>query len=59
MSMKKILIAMSPICGVMFALIWILAGLEEAVIVIVSILATPALGFVLVKWLDFVDKHIK
>lgn len=57
--MKKILIAMSPICGVLFALIWILAGLEEAVMVIGSILATPALAFVLVKWLDFVGKHVK
>lgn len=59
MNMKKILIAMSPICGVMFSLIWILAGLEEAVIVMVSTLATPALGFVLVEGLDFVYKHVK
>lgn len=57
--MKKILIAMSPICVVLFPMIWILVGLEEAVIVMVSILATPALVFVLVKWLDFVDKHVK
>lgn len=57
--MKKILIAMSTICGVLFVMIWILAGLEEAVIVMVSILATPALVFVLVKGLDFVDKHVK
>ena len=57
--MNEILIAMSPICGVLFALILILVGLEEAVIVMVSTLATPALGFVLVKGLDFVDKHVK
>ena len=59
MNMKKILIAMSPICGVLFALTWILAGLEEAVMVTVSTLATPALGFVLVEGLDFVYKHVK
>lgn len=57
--MKRILIAMSPICVVLFGLTWILLGLEEAVMVTISTLATPALGFVLVEGLDFVYKHVK
>ena len=56
--MKKILIGMLPFFVALFVLVWILVGLEEALIVLASLLFTPTLGLVLTKWIDFVDEHV-
>ncbi len=56
---KKDLIAMLPLFVALVVLVWVLVGLEEALILLGSLLFTPTLGLVLTKWIDFVDVHIK
>lgn len=56
---KKDLIAMLPLFVTLVVLVWVLVGLEEALILLGSLLFTPTLGLVLTKWIDFVDVHIK
>lgn len=55
---KKFLIAFSPILVIMFIIVWALVGLEEALILLGSLLFTPTLGLILTKWIEFVDKHM-
>ena len=57
--MKKIIIAVSPICIVLFVLIWILCGLKAALAVFGALLFSAAFVFACVIWIEFVDKHIK
>lgn len=56
---KKVLVGVSPICVILFVIAWILQGLEEAVLFISYLISTMALIFIIVKWADFVDKHVK
>ena len=56
---KKDLIVMLPLFVALVVLVWILAGQEEALILLCSLLFTPTLGLVLTKWIEFVGKHIK
>jgi hypothetical protein len=57
--MKKFLITISPICVGLFVLLWISLGLKGMLVFFSALLFTIALAFVLVKWMVFVDKHIK
>ena len=50
---------MLPLFVTLVVLVWVLVGLEEALILLGSLLFTPTLGLVLTKWIDFVDVHIK
>lgn len=54
--MKKFLIVMSPLCVILFVLMWISCGLKDALIFFGVELFTT---FGLAKWIEFVDKHIK
>ena len=57
--MKKFLITIAPLCAILFALMWFSWGLKGAFAFFGAVLFTVALVFGLVKWMDFVDKHIK
>jgi len=57
--MKKFLITISPLCAVLFILMWISWGLKGALTFFSAVLFTVALTFGFVKWMEFVDKHIK
>ena len=57
--MKKFLITISPLCVMMLSLMWLLWGLKGALALFCAVLFIVALEFGLVKWMDFVDKHIK
>ena len=55
----KFLIYISPFCVVLFAFMWILWGLKGVLVTLGVALFYVALIFGLVKWVEFVDKHIK
>ena len=57
--MKKFLISISPLCAVLFVLMWISWGLKGVSAFFGTLLFVVALVFGLDKWIDFVDKHIK
>ena len=61
--MKKFLITIAPFVVLFFLFILFLWGLKRALAVFCVVLFTVALAyalaFLLVKWTDFVDKHIK
>ena len=57
--MKKFLIIISPLCVVLFVLMWLSCGLKGALAFFGAVLFAVALAFGLAKWMDFVDKHIK
>ena len=57
--MKKFLIAISPLCAILFVPMWISWGLKGALIFFGAALLIAALTFGLVEWIEFVDKHIK
>ena len=57
--MKKFLITISPLCVVLFALMWISWGFKGAFVFFGSVFITVALVVFLTKWIEFVDKHIK
>lgn len=57
--MKKFLITITPPCIVLFVLMWILWGLEGTLAFFGTALFVVALVFGLIKWVDFIDKHIK
>lgn len=57
--MKKFLITIAPIVILLFLLMWILWGLKGMLAFFGAMLFVAALAFGLVKWMDFVDKHIK
>jgi hypothetical protein len=56
--MKKFLITITPLCVVLFVLMWISLGLKGVLTFFGTILFVVVLVFGLVKWMDFVDKHI-
>lgn len=57
--MKKLLITISPICVVLFVLMWISWGLKGVLAFFGAMLFVVALVVFFIKWMQFVDKHIK
>ena len=57
--MKKFLITISPLCMVLFALMWFSWGLKGAFAFFGAVLFIVALALGFAKWMKFVDKHIK
>ena len=57
--MKKFLIAIAPLCVVLFVLMWISYGLKGASAFFGAVPFAVAVVMFLVKWMEFVDKHIK
>ena len=57
--MKKFLITIAPFCVVLFVLTWISFGLKGVLEFFGIILFAVALIFGVVKWVEFVNKHIK
>jgi Ca2+/H+ antiporter len=57
--MKKFLITITPLCVVLFVLMWISWGLKGVLAFFGAMLFIVALAFGLDKWVEFVDKHIK
>lgn len=56
--MKKFLIAISPLCVILFVFMWISWGLKGALIFFGTVLLVAALAFGFAKWIEFVYKHI-
>lgn len=57
--MKKFLITISPLCVVLFVLMWVSWGLKGVLAFLGAVLFAAALAFGFTKWAYFVDKHIK
>lgn len=57
--MKKLLIAISPICVVLVILMGISWGFKSLFVFIIALFFTIAIVIFFVKWAEFVDKHIK
>ena len=57
--MKKFLITISPLCVVLFVLMWFSLGLKGVLVFFGAVLFAVTFGFVFTKWVEFVDKHIK
>ena len=55
--MKKFLITISPICAILFVVMWLSWGLKGALGFFGIAIFMIALIFGLAKWVDFVDKH--
>lgn len=58
-NMKKFLITISPLCAILFILIWVSCGLKDVLLSFGAILLIIALIFGVIKWMEFIDKHIK
>lgn len=59
MTMKKLIIAISPILAAIFILKWAVFGLKDAIAYLIATAITIILILGIFKWVDFVDKHIK
>ncbi len=57
--MKKFLIIISPLCAVLLALMWFSWGLKGALSFFSAVFFVVAVTILLIKWMEFVDKHIK
>lgn len=57
--MKKFLIAISPLCAILFVLMLVSLGLKGTLIFFGGALFIVVLIFGFVEWMKFVDKHIK
>ena len=57
--MKKFLITIAPLCILLFFLMWITWGLKGALGFFGIVLFAVALALGFMKWMMFVDKHIK
>ena len=57
--MKKFLITITPLCVVLFVIMWISLGLKGVFMFFGAVLFTVAVTFGFVKRMEFVDKHIK
>lgn len=57
--MKKILITIAPLCVILFVIILISWGLKGAFAFLGVLLFIIVITIFLVKWVEFVDKHIK
>ena len=57
--MKKLLITLSPFCVILFVTLWVSCGLTGVFVFFGVTLFLTAMIFLLIKWIEFVDKHIK
>lgn len=57
--MKKLLVVISPICVVLSVFMWISWGLKGVFVFFSTALLIIVATILLVKWIEFVDKHIK
>lgn len=57
--MKKLLITISPLCIVLFVLMWVSWGLKGVVVFFGAVIIFIVVLVALLKWIEFVDKHIK
>ena len=57
--MKKFLLTIAPLCVVAFILMWISWELKGVLVLLGVVLFTPAWEYGFVKWMEFIDKHIK
>ena len=57
--MKKLLVVISPIFVVLSVFMWISWGLKGMLTFFVVALLIVVSTILLVKWIEFVDKHIK
>ncbi len=57
--MKKFLIAIAPFVILLFLFMLFLWGLKGVLMFFGEVMFTAALVFGIMKWMDFVDKHIK
>lgn len=57
--MKKLLVVISPICVVSSVFMWISWGLKGVFVFFFTTLLIVVATVLLVKWVEFVDKHIK
>lgn len=57
--MKKLLITISPFCIILVVLLCVSLELEVVLTLFGAVLFAVVLSFGFVKWMKFVDKHIK
>lgn len=57
--MKKFLILILPLCVILFILMWISCGLEGAFAFFGALLFSVIVIILFIKWMMFIDKHIK
>lgn len=57
--MKKFLIFISPLCLILFVLMWISLGLKGALVFFSALLFAVAFAVLSIKWMEFVDKYVK
>lgn len=57
--MKKFLITISPLCVVLFAVMWLSWGLKGAFVFFGAVIFITVLAVLFAKWVMFVDKHVK
>ena len=57
--MKKFLITIAPLLVVSSIIMWILWGLKGVLAYFGTILFIFAVAILLLKWMKFVDKHVK
>ena len=55
----KFLITIAPLFMILFILMWISLGLEHALVLFGAIIFIIVLVALQIKWMIFVDKHIK
>ena len=55
----KFLITTAPLCVILFILMWIYGGIEFALVLFGAIIFGIVLAVLQIKWIIFVDKHIK
>lgn len=58
MTMKKLIIAISPILVALFIFKWAVFGLKYAIAYLIAIPITIILILGIFKWVEFIDKHI-
>ena len=55
--MKKFLITISPLCAILFAIMWFSWGLKGAFAFFGAVLFVVVTAILLAKWAEFVEKH--
>ena len=57
--MKKLLITISPLCVILFTAMCFTLSLKDALVLFGATLFIVVMAFGFVKWVDFVDRHVK
>ena len=55
--MKKFLITISPLCAILFAVLWVVWGLKGSFAFFGTVLFVVVVVILLEKWMEFVEKH--